>query len=169
MGDKLKKLNLLAVIVIILSGCGGGGGGAGNTNETPTVLEGIWVKACDVSSLAGTYDIVTMTFTGNTFVSKGESFTDIDCMVVNTANPSATLSGTFIIGSELTTTGGLQANEFNIHSDTFNDASYDDHSYTIFNITGDILYAGDDSGVKDASTEALRPDTLDLDRIFNRQ
>ena len=166
----MKKLYLLVVLIMAISGCGGGGGGGEGSSETTTILEGTWLKACSSNNSADPlYDIVTITFTNNNYVSKGDLYTDSGCTIADSTNPTSTLSGTIAIGSELTTTGGLQANEINAHTDTLNGAVYDDDSFTIFKITGNILYFGDDSGVKDATTLALRPDKLDFIRIFDRQ
>jgi len=156
----------LIVITISLSACNDDNNSNPNSNE-PTVLEGTWRKPC--GSMDSHYDVITQTFTGNRFESDIRNYTDSNCLNPLSGAPNPTASGTLNIGNVINTTGGLKANELDTHIDTSNGAPFDEDDYTIFYIDTNMLYLGDDTGILDGSSPALRPDTLDASRIYERQ
>ncbi len=164
---------------LFLSGCGGS---SGNSSASPTDitqpgsqvsdLEGSWYKSCgavDPTDANTHYDIVTLTFSGNEFYSEIENYEDGNCLTPLAIAPNPTASGTFELGSLVTTTNGAQATEIDTHIDTYNGASFTIDDHDIYRIDTDILYLGEEDSVYDGSSPALRPQTLDFTRPFYRQ
>jgi len=166
----MKISIILIILTFMLLACGGGNNN-NNINETKTVLEGTWVAPCkalnetDPNTL---YDKHTNIFSKNRFKAIYTIFTDSGCTIISKSNPTI-ISGTFSIGKEVITTGGLKANEIDSHSELINDKPNDNYNYTIFNINQNRLYLGKTINEKDASTSTLRHDTLDLTNFHEQQ
>ncbi|TCS38749.1 hypothetical protein [Reinekea marinisedimentorum] len=175
-----KFISFLASAVLI-SGCGSEGGSTVDEavpstveNNTPstTELEGSWLKSCsavDQEDPETLYDIVALEFTGSTFSSSIQNYTDSSCLTSFDYAPNPTSSGYFSLGSDVTTSGGLQATEIDTHIEIYNGAEFDIDEYTIYYIDGTALYVGDDSGINDASSAELRPNALNFERVFVKQ
>ncbi len=173
------RLLFLVLLALMTSACGGGSSGSNSTNPvsplstTPTILEGTWLKSCgvvDAADPSSFYDIVTATFSGNSFSSSIQNFTDANCTVPFALAPNPTASGVFSLsGVAVTTTSGVQAFEFDSSITQSNGAPFDNDDFDIFYLNGNTLYFGIIDGVLDASTPSLRPDTLDFNRGFVRQ
>lgn len=176
----LKNLALLLSITVIATGCGGGSSNTTATNNPAipntgvvTVFEGDWYKPCDVADASESvviYDTVSVTFAGSTFDSIIKNYTDVNCTVPLPFSPSPTASGIFnLTGVAVATTNGLEAFQFDTRITLSNGAIFDVDEYDIYYITGDTAYFGNIDGINDASTPALRPDTVDFTRGFIRQ
>jgi hypothetical protein len=186
----INKLFISILSLFIITACGGGGGSSPSastntdstqtvtdstptvTDSTPTVLEGSWKKSCgavDPADPDSLYDEVTLTFAGNGFTSDIKNFTNSLCTTPLPMYPNPKAAGNFVIGNQITTTGGLNATELDSHITSFNGAPFDENDYTIFVIENDILLLGDDDDFLDGSTAQLRSDTIDTNRQFIRQ
>ncbi len=171
------KFSLLMLSLFIITACGGGGSNTPantvNIVSTPTVLEGSWKKSCSVSDPLDpgtTYDIITLSFTGNSFTSDIKNYSDSLCTTPFSYAPNPTASGYIEIGNQVTTTGGLNATELDSHITTFNGAPFIEDDYTIFIIQNNVLLMADDyDDILDGSTAQLRPDTINTNRQFIRQ
>lgn len=144
---------------------------AGNSSESSgevSVLEGNWLKSCGPVDDTH-YDIVSIHFQNNQFMSNIENYEDATCTVPLSFSPNPTADGTFTLGNMFVTSGGLEATEIESNITQFNGAPFIIDEYDIFYIDGDNLYFGDVSGVNDASTPELRPNTLDFFGVFVRQ
>ena len=163
--------------MVFLAGCGGSSSGSSTSDGTsfssePTELEGSWRKPCSPADPLDPdthYDIITLTFIGNEFFSDIENYEDSGCTLPLAIAPNPTASGTFILGDLITASDGTQAREIDTHIDTYNGAPFIIDDYVIYRIETDILYLADESGIRDGSTPALRPQTLDYMRPYNRQ
>jgi len=154
-------------MTLAFTSCGGSG-----SNATATILEGSWVKSCsaqDPNDPDTYYDVITVSFASNRFDSSVEIYTDTGCTIPDALSPNPTASGNFTVGNNLTTTGGLEATELDSQVILSNGRTFNSNDFNIFYITGNILYVGDTRGTNDGSTPALRPDSLDLNRGFDRQ
>jgi len=165
---------LLPVIVISLNLAGCGGGSDSGSTSTPSSLEGRWVKSCSPGEFEditnpGLYDVISLTFRGNTFYSDIKNYTDSGCNTPLASSPNPTASGTFSIGASVLTFSGPVANEIDTTITQQNGAPFIVNEYDIFYIEGNNLFFGDTSGPNDASSPALRPDDLDPFRYFVRQ
>ncbi len=176
----LKNWVLLLSFTVIVTACGGGSSNttAANNPSIPssgaiTIFEGDWYKPCgvaDASEPVIIYDTVSVTFVGNTFDSTIKNYTDANCTVPLQFSPSPTASGLFnLTGIAVATTNGIEASQFDTQITLSNGAIFDVTEYDIYYITGDTAYFGNIDGINDASTPALRPDTLDFTRGFIRQ
>ena len=183
------KLTAALLLSIVLAACGDGGesdpapvgatggttGGTTGGGSGVTALEGTWKKTCgigegeDPANPNAFYDAVTLTFIGNNFDSDIKNYSDTGCSMPIPVAPNPTAKGTFTVGNSLTTTGGLQASEIDTHITEFNGAPFDIDDFDIFHIDVNTLYFGDISGAKDGTSSALRPGTLDFNRVFRRQ
>ena len=176
---RLFGIVLLAVGMAACGGSGGvdapaSGGGTGGGSGA-TALEGTWVKACgigkgeDPTDPKAFYDVVTLKFTGSNFESDIKNYSDSGCTVPIPNVPNPTAKGSFVLGNVTMTTGGLQATEIDSHITEFNGAPFDIDDFDIFRIDGVNLYFGDISGINDGTAPALRPNTLDFNRVYMRQ
>jgi hypothetical protein len=179
----LKNLTAVVVFALIASACGGGNAadtnpGVNNSPDKPntgavTVFEGEWYKPCGLADDNGpfaVYDVVTLTFVGNTFHSDIRNYTDSNCTTVFSQSANPTASGTFTLSNVvITTTGGLQATEFTSRITATTGGPFENDDYDIYYISVDTLYFGNTKGVKNGTSLALRPDTLDFNRSFIRQ
>ena len=182
------------IAVAFLQACGGGSSsntkeGLSSTNadalssvvssesssSTPAQaaeLEGVWKKFCGAADLSDPdthYDIITVTFSGNTLFSSIENYEDASCSVALSFAPNPTASGTFSIGNSVTLIDATQAMELDSHINTYNGAEFKIDEYGLYRIEGDVVYFEDDTEVKDGSTPELRPNTLNYNRPFYRQ
>ncbi|MFV2061244.1 MAG: hypothetical protein ACC653_11225 [Gammaproteobacteria bacterium] len=177
-----NKLIAVLAFALITSACGGGNSKATNNNGnnigTPdtgitTVFEGVWYKPCGLADDNGpvaVYDTVTLTFKNNIFQSDIKNFTDSNCTTVFSQSPNPTASGTFLLSDVvITTTSGLMATEFTTRITSTTGGPFENYDYDIYYISVDTLYFGNTNAVKNGTSVALRPDTLDFNRGFIRQ
>lgn len=140
-----------------------------NANNTPTILEGTWHKACgpiESQFPEDGYDIVTITFTLNQLYSDIENYIDASCSQPFPDLPNPTAYSIIAIGEEVMTTGGLMATQVDTEiTQSSNPDVFVDRTYDIFYIDTDNLYLGD----YEADTPENRTNTLSFDRVFVRQ
>ncbi|MAA65553.1 MAG: hypothetical protein CL581_12330 [Alteromonadaceae bacterium] len=143
-----------------------GGNDNDSTNPTgeATVLEGTWRKQCGPVAGQEHSDIVTLTFTGNTFTSDIENYLDAGCNVPYAEAPNPTASGTFVLGEDVMLSSGVTATELDSHITQFDGAPFDIDEYNVIYIQGDILYTGEG----EADSPQQRPTSLDYNRPFDR-
>ena len=82
---------------LVLTSCGG----SNNNNNTTTELEGTWATSCSASA----QNILSLTFSGNSYTYVGKIFADSSCQ---TLNGTLTASGTFTIGDALSSPSGAK-------------------------------------------------------------
>ncbi|HEB57137.1 MAG TPA: hypothetical protein ENI98_12710 [Gammaproteobacteria bacterium] len=149
------------MVATLLSGCGGGdeNGGANNTTE----LEGVWVGICDAVS---GFVQSTTTVSGNTWSDRSIFYTDSACSIPVAGEKPRTNSGTFIIGSAITTSSGWSAKEIDLIGLKKNgvEVKTKTTAYEIFSITNGKLYLGTVTPEKDGSSAAKRPVDLNFTR-----
>jgi len=170
----LGKSAATIALALVATACGGGDSiptaALTPTNGTATVFEGEWYKPCGLADDNGpvvVYDVVTVTFRGNTFHSDIKNYIDSNCSITFSQYPNPTATGTFALSDVvITTTSGLQATEFVSHISTSSGASFDNDDYDIYYLSADTLYFGDTKGTEDGTCAALRPDTLNFNRGF---
>jgi hypothetical protein len=179
-GTRLALNCVYVLIFLVTQGCGGS---SSNDSQAPssqnqgsgnqsTELEGSWLKSCgvaDPTDPSSHYDIVTISFSGNSFNSDIKNYTDAGCSTPLAFSPNPTASGTFIVGNSVALAAGGSATQIDTHINTYNGAPFDIDTYGIFRIDTDTLYMEDDTGALDGSSPALRPDSLDFNRPFIRQ
>ena len=166
-----KKLAVIAIITG-LAGCSSDDPTA-NLESTLThiLLNGTWASACraeapnsvqvNATLKDGNGSLIVTTFTGTTTCAPS---------LLTTVEPE---TFTYTIGSDVTVDGSVAgittATQVDSVNATVGSPDIGSIEYDIFAITNLItLYIGDDSGVNDGSTAALRPTKL-LDLPFTKQ
>ncbi len=141
------------------------------TNPSPQVtgneaLKGSWTGICEVNEEGG-HSNSTVTFSGNTFNTVKNKYSDSVCSVI--VETSFSLSGTFIIGNEITTTSGVSANEIEITILKDKSVDVNDMFYDIFKIDNGKLFFGISDEINDGNSPSKRPLDLDLDSYFTKK
>lgn len=155
---------LLSVAVISLLGACGGGSDGGDSGGSETNLTGVWSQ-CE--SFTATSSESIHQYTGDQFIYSFATYLNDSCSGTPNAS-SETITGTFTIGEELTSTNGFESFELdlNVQSvfglDLDESEYYDD--YTIFSLTGDSLYY---ASLPNTNEEA-RPDEIDDTREYTQ-
>jgi len=146
-------------------GGGGGGGGGDSDNEAATELEGTWRTTCLYDDYWDSYDTGSITFSGNTFSSSGVEYSDSACTVIEESYSS---TGTFVIGSFVTTSSGLSAKEIDMTLLTMDGNNFTYTFYNIFRVDSARLYNGDNDGDYDGNSIDKRPIDLDFSYYYTK-
>jgi len=138
------------------------GGGEQGSGGAATALQGTWETPCLFNQEDDVYEIITLNFEGNNFDSNGSEYSDLNCEVHES---DFDLSGTFEIGSSLTTPSGVAVNA--IDYSVFNGSI---SVFDIFRIEANLLLFGDTDGDEnDGVTAERRAIELDTGTPFIRQ
>ncbi len=173
----MKKTICVAVFAAVVSGCGGGSSdgvisrGDSDTGLV-TELEGKWVKSCGAVDQADSetlYDIVELTFINNKLSSNIRNFIDSDCFMPYSDSPNPKANADFRIGDKIITLNGPEATEIDSHIEKSEGAPFIANEFDVYHINNDRLYFGDTNGENDGSTAALRPVSLNYNRIYMQQ
>jgi hypothetical protein len=175
----IGRLNtLLPAVFTLLMTIQGCGGGSGSSTDDPTNTDepGINSDPEQTSEFAGrtwqlcnqfnaTSTLFTEEFRETEFVSIYNTYLNNSCS--GTPNTSVEIvSGTYILGGAVTTTGGFSATEIDFHITSAYGAplpSADQYTlYDIYYIDNDALYYGD---VRSDNVEN-RPDTIDFSDAY---
>jgi hypothetical protein len=106
----MKLSSLFIVVGFMLSACGGSNS-SDNEIADPLGINGKWVSNCYYDAEFDDYTLEEYTLSGYTIVADLKSFNDSSCLGVPYIQD--VISGTFSSGEIITTSGGLQAIEFN--------------------------------------------------------
>lgn len=164
-------------LMLMLASCGGGStsGTVGSIpgTVTHTTLNGTWLSDCEVDPvfLPGISINASALFNNGTITLTITSFDNTTC-TGNTATQE-TFTATYILGSDITVDGSVagisSATKIDYIDTTLNSPDIGEQTFDIIAITGNKLYEGDDDGVNDGTTDALRPTQLLGDIVFTRQ
>ena len=134
--------------------------------ESPAfILSGyIWRSCTPFTNTSAGY---TYTFTETEFVTTYDTYEDISC----SGDPITSIehnAGDYYLGGSLTTSGGFEAAEIDLHVTSVSGESIPETIqqtlFDIFYIDNDILYFGEDRSIN----EAERTDTIDTTVAYLR-
>ncbi|MES9969876.1 MAG: hypothetical protein ABW092_07550 [Candidatus Thiodiazotropha sp.] len=161
-------------LILIMQGCGGGGGSSDNPTDTSDTGNGS--NSDQASQLAGrtwqlcnqfsaTSTLFTQEYTETGFAATYNTYQNDSCSGTPFTSDEI-VSGTYTVGGDVTTTGGVTATELDYHVTSAFGSPLpvaDQYSlYDIYYIDNDALYFSDES-----STEAQsRPDTIDFSDAY---
>ena len=165
----MKKIIAISTIVIGLAGCSSSDDPAANLNSTLThaLLDGTWLSDCFVEA-PDSFKVSATFNNGSGSVSFTNYFGDTTCTTVSNIENE---TFTYTIGSDVTVDGSVEgittATQIDFTDTTVGSLNIGTITYDIFAIKVDpnlaapsTIYVGDDSGVNDGSTAALRPTQL---------
>ena len=168
----MKKIIALSAIIIGLAGCSSDDPTA-NLESTLThlLLNGTWISNC-VTETPDSFKVVATLNDGIGSTEITEFSNNLDCS--NNAETQPTETFTYIIGVDVTVDGSVAgittATEIDTTDTTVGSPDFGDIDYDIFAIKDlNTLYIGDDTGVNDGTTAALRPTTLSSTITFTKQ
>ena len=132
------------------------------SGNAKTELEGVWSEVCHVNS-GGVWIQRTIIFLGNTYTEVLAEYTDSACL---TSISNIQITGSFVIGSSLTTNTGLNAKKLDITKISNQDVNSNNIFYTIFRIIDNNLYMGATNDAASASNSEVRLTKLDFDNYL---
>jgi len=149
--------------------------GCGTTTSTPTsvthaLLNGTWKSNCGITSSVTSNDI-TAVFNNGIGGLTATTYSDNSCSTI-AMQELGTLS--YTLGSDVTVDGSVAgittATQIDLTDTTVGSSTNGEITYDIAAIKDSTtLYTGDDSGVNDGSTPALRPTQLQDFLVFTKQ
>ena len=169
----MKKFIALSAIVIGLAGCSSSSDDVTvpsiDGSVTALVLNGTWLSNCVVE--APNSFMVLANLNNGLGSSVGTTFSDTACTMVSMVEQD---TFTYTLGADVTVDGSVAgittATEVDTTDTTVGSPDFGDIDYDIFAIKDlNTLYIGDDTGVNDGTTAALRPTTLSSTVTFTRQ
>ena len=118
-------------------------------------LEGSWLSSCKLidSSVSSDsydlmYDIIKLTFKGNTFHSDIKIFTDAGCNLAHPQVPNPTANGQFTTGKTFENSSKQQVTEIDTLITQFNGADFEISKFQVFLIQANKLYLSPDDNEK---------------------
>lgn len=170
----MKKFIALSAIVIGVAGCSSSDDPTADLNSTLTnaLLNGTWISSCITTNLdpgLGSAKVNATLSNGSGSVTY-TGYSDNGCQTVTTTVPE---TFTYTLGIDVTVDGSVAgittATQVNFIDTTPGAIPAGEESFDIYAIKDLItLYVGDDTGVNDGSTTALRPTQL-WDIPFTKQ
>lgn len=149
-------LNLLAMLIACGQGDTSLSRADGNTIDIG--LEGTWESNCFEDTDDNNYKIAELTFTASEVSVGNKVFDAADSSCSDTYGITSSLQGSYVIGDEITTSGGLSAYEIDITADA--------NGLTYLDI---IQVSGDELRVSGQINPTIRPQSLDHNKVFYRQ
>ena len=132
------------------------------SGNAKTELEGAWNGICHAKS-EGLWIQRTIIFLGNTYTDILAEYTDSACL---TSKSNIQITGSFVIGSSLTTNTGLNAKKLDMTMISNQDVNSNNVFYTIFRIIDNNLYMGTTNDAESASNSGNRLTKLDFDNYL---
>ena len=130
-------LGLIVSITVLISSCAKSDDGStsstdNSSSSSTTELEGTWVSSCYQTSYSSElYDILSITFTGTTFIHKWETHSDSSC-TTDFATWTDTYSS-FSIGDEGSLDNGSTVRKISMKVDSFEALMHTETAATIYN------------------------------------
>jgi hypothetical protein len=129
-----------------------------DSNVIDIGLEGNWESDCFADTNDGNYKITVLTFTATQVSVGSKVFDAADSSCSDTFGITSSLRGDYVIGNEITTSGGMSAYEIDITSDA--------NGLTYLDI---VQVSGDELRVSGQINPTTRPQSLDHNKVFHRQ
>ena len=175
---KLYRFCASLALILILANCGGGDGdgddiGFTSGTVTNTTLNGTWLSNCDADPFfLPDYSIqASALFNNGRLTLIVTSFDNTIC--TGNITTQETFTATYILGIDVPVDGSVagitSATKIDYIDTTIASPEFGEQTFDIIAIKGNNLYEGDDNGVNDGTTDALRPTTLLDDSVFTRQ
>ena len=171
----MKKFIVISAIIIGLVGCSSSSDDATvppsiDGSVTHSLLNGAWLSNCVVEAPIS-FRVLALLNDG-IGSSTGTVFSDTGCTTIPKVEDPQTF--TYTLGANVTVDGSVAgittATQVDLIDTTFNAIPPNEESFDIFAIKDlTTLYIGDDTGVNDGTTAALRPTTLSSTIIFTKQ
>ena len=160
----MKKVIILSAILVGLAGCSSSDDTPSNISATLTTAElvGTWRIACEADPAGGGSHDISVTLTTTNGDVAFTQYSDANCQTVSMVENE---SFTYVLGPDFTldgTVAGITTGT-ELDSTVTTPGGTGETDYDVIAVVGTSLYIGDDEAdpLKDASTPAARPTTLD--------
>lgn len=153
----LSKVWLPMLMVSALSACG-----SSSSDNDP--YEGTWVN-CSPDN--GTSVQITLVNDDGTYTETTRYFSDEACTTPDTTRATTEFSSTYIVGDDITTAGGLDANAMDLLVQGRRNTLLT--CYDLVGVVGDNYYRGAKNAEFSCASEDARPVYLNTEQVFFRQ
>lgn len=152
------RISFIIVLTLFIAACGGGGDSALSESSDPIGLNGTWVSECYYDDEFDEYTREELRFSGFDFSALVQNYSNANCL--GAPDDEGSFSGTFSVGSTITTVRGLEAVEIDF---TFQVGNQTDTVNDIVRVDSDRLWFGEETN------NGSRPNRLNFDVEYTRQ